>query len=395
MRRLRKLFLIVLSLCWHCSNAQYQYNAPIKPVDSSGFYAIDITSGLSSYVSVSFKDIRIVDKAQKQVPYIIRSAAASSFISEYKSLKIHSTQSTDSTQSVILENISKEKITQIGLLLKNAAVTRSVNISGSDDNQKWFTISEGLLLENSYTPTKDEYVENISIPLSSYSYFRVVINNRKNDPLNILSAGYNLNKEIKIMPEYVDNGPSSFRQVDSSDNNTYVFITHAGPYQFDALGIKVVAPKYYKRYADVVIDNHINSYIISSDTLIHFSFPSTKALKYYIKISNGDNPPIKIVNVSTAQLKKQLVTWMEKNGSYELLLGNPKAMAPQYDLTSFRDSIPFVLPKLGIGEIAPTKKLAEAEAKFNTRNLLWPAIIVVILILGLLTFRLSKEVEKK
>jgi len=399
MRILFKLLFVFISfLYWHNSEAQYQYHAAIKPVDTSGFYAIDITSELSSYVSVSLNDIRIVDKDQKQVPYIIRSLGATSFISQYRSLKIIS-NSSDTIQSVVLENASKDKIEKIGLLLKNAAVRRTINISGSDENSKWFAIAEDLPLLNNYLPSKDEYVEDIPIPLSSYRYFRILINNKKYDPLNIISAGYTYPfLEYKTTPyksEYTDNGPSSFIQRDSSDKDSYIFITHSKPYQFNKLDIRIKAPKYYKRDAEVVIDGYRYSYVISSDTLVHFSFPSSKSQKYYIRIFNGDNPPVKIESVHSQQLTTQIITWLEKNAAYELVLGNPKAQSPNYDLANFKDSISLILPIAGIGNVVPYPADVQKADKFNTKNLVWPAIIAAVLILGLLTFRLTKEVEKK
>lgn len=393
--QLKLLFVFVLFLNWNSSDAQYQYHAAIKPVDTSGFYAIDITPELSSYVSVSFNDIRIVNKDAREVPYFVRAKWANNFMLDYRYLKILSINSSDSNQSVVLENTSNDKIEEIGLLLKNAAVSRMINISGSNDNIKWFAIVENLALVNNYLPSKDEFVEEIPIPLSSYRYLRVVINNKKNDPLNILKAGYNHPSEYKIAPEYTDNGSSFFIQRDSSDNNSYIFITHNEPYHFDKLDISVKAPKYYKRNAEVVIDGLVYSYVISSDTLIHFSFPSSKAQKYYVRIYNGDNPPIKIVDIHSGQLKKQITAWLEKNIFYELLLGSPKAESPKYDLANFKDSISVILPIIETDKIVPYPVAKQKSDRFDTKDLVWPAIIAALLILGLLTFRLTNEVEKK
>jgi hypothetical protein len=396
-RRYKFLVLSLAFLSWRSSDAQYQYHAAIKPVDSSQFYAIDITPELSSYLSFSFNDLRIQDKDQKQVPYIIRSKWANSFSLDYRFLKIVSSTVSDSNQSVILENASKDKIAEIGLLLKNAAVSRTINISGSDDNSRWFTIAEDVSLVNNYLPSKDEYVENISIPLTSYRYLKVIINNKKHDPLNIISAGYSHMSEYRIDPEYIENGSLTFTQKDSSDKNSYILVTQDKPYQFDRIDIKLKAPKFYKREAEVIIEGNINSYIISSDTLVHFSFPGSKALKYYIKIYNGDNPAIKIVDVRSLQLKRQIAVWLDKKMSYEMLLINSNAQSPNYDLADFKDSIPVILPVAEVDQIIayPAAALNEKTSKFNTRNLVWPAIIVAVLILGLLTFKLTKEVVKK
>ncbi len=388
------LVLFLLLFSYACAQ-DYKYKAGLRAVDSSGFYAINVTPALSRYISTTFNDVRVIDKEGRQVPYIVKSGTKPSFITSYKSLKIYTNFLDDSNRTVlILENPGREKISNIGLLLKNASVSRNANISGSNDDRNWFAISENVSFGKNYNDVKDEYIEYLQLPSSTYRYFKLTINNGKNDPLNILNAGYNSTAHSVSSNQYINNGASAFRQVDSSDESTYIFLHHEQNYHFEKLLLKLQAPRFYKRDAELFIDNYSYYFHLASDTLAALEFPCSNAGQFYLKLYNGDNPPLKVLQVYSQQQKKQLVAWLEAGETYQLLLTNPKAKKPDYELQGFIDSIPESMPVVEVS--APViKSTSETKKLFNPNLLLWPAIIVVLIVLAALTFRLTREIKKK
>ena len=92
--------------------------------------------------------------------------------------------------------------------------------------------------------------------------------------------------------------------------------------------------------------------------------------------------------------KQQLVAYLEKGKTYYLVGGSETVMRPQYDLVQFRDSIPDRLDVLHYGElVANTAPLGETN--MYSRVWLWPSIILMIGILGLLTVKLMRDMRRK
>jgi hypothetical protein len=83
---------------------------------------------------------------------------------------------------------------------------------------------------------------------------------------------------------------------------------------------------------------------------------------------------------------------LEKEKDYQLVAIDPPAAAPVYDLEQFRDRLPALIPSLTYGPVETTVMVKDESI---SRNWLWPAIIGMILVLGLLTYRLTGEMRKK
>jgi hypothetical protein len=105
---------------------------------------------------------------------------------------------------------------------------------------------------------------------------------------------------------------------------------------------------------------------------------------------------------------------LEKGNHYVIRFGDDSIPAPIYDMTYFKDKIPKKPDVIGSGirkdisgkRIAVTsaqkkKILAEAESThlgdnlFKDKRVIWAAIGIVILLLGLMTMRMLKEMKAK
>jgi hypothetical protein len=305
----------------------------------------------------------------------------------------------DSGRNVLLiENSTGEKVDEFSLGIKNASVSRTMDISGSDDKKRWFSIIDAGNLERRFITNDDHYIENIAIPLSAYHYFRFTVYNGKNDPLNILSVGRYSAAELKAEEPFNSNPSCRFVQKDSNNHNTYITVYNQQRFHISCISLRVKGPKYFKRQVDINGENEfLGSFSISSDSVFRFYLLAFRDSVWQIRINNGDNPPLEIKSVSTAQEAKKVIAYFEAGSHYSLELNNDRAEIPHYDLQGFRDSIPSYVPDLSIGDIEPIvqRRVAPAERSFFKQVWVWPVIIAVLLLLALFTFRLSKEVADK
>ena len=398
MMRIKKdsaLALISLLFCIAATAQNFSVRGSMDTVVTNGFYSIDITPELSSYTQFDFRDLRIADTDGKFVPYILRISSPSFSTQDYLKLPVIKNELADSGHTVlILQNNMQQKISRINLLLRNAAVTRTASISGSDDLAQWFTIDEDIYFQKAFVTDSDRYVQSIQFPASSYKYLKIVIDNRKNNPLNIIEAGINTNIATATLQPYIINPAPVLYQTDSSDNNTYLNIRQRAPYHIERIRLVIKGPRFYKREMNVVTSKGISSFELVSGKDQYLELPTFNDTNFLIKIYNGDNPALKIDSVITEQENTQIVTYLEAGMGYHLLMSDPSAVKPVYDLKQFKDSIGYNIPALQILSFEKLNKAQPGKASVS-RKWIWPIIIIMLIVLGFFTLQLTKEVNKR
>lgn len=384
------LFLFVL---FHVAVHAQQYNstATLNSVKQTGFYQIAVTPPLSSLAKLDLSDLRIMDDKKRQIPYVIIAPQPSFSKTSYQKLTIQQYEKTDSGQSLlVIDNPTLESIYAIALLIKNTSASRVAFISGSDDNNNWFTVAENVLLEPHTSADKDRFVQILRFPKSSYRYIKIRLRNGANDPLNILEAGRYFSVQSSADYPFLVNPGFAFNQTDSANQHSYINVEHVEAYPINRVIVKVKGPPFFKRQVTITTSNNqVNQFEIT-DSVSVFYLPQVKTNRLVMDINNGDNLPLTITSVTTEQIQKKLITYLVADQSYSLHFNDSTAVAPQYDLAYFKDSLPENIPTLQFGAITTIIKPNQSSA-----NWLWPAIIGAIVVLGGLTFKLTKEFQQK
>ena len=395
-KNMHRYFLIIFVFISGFARAQFRNTAKIDSVNQPGFYSVTVSPELSSKVKTDFSDLRIVNEAGNQIPYLLVNSMPAMDTTLLRSLKIIQNKLNDSGQSVlVIENGKDEKTEGLYLQIRNAAVSRTIALSGSNDVRSWFSIIENVSLEKQFVQNEDKITEYISFPLSSYSYFRLVVYNGKNDPLDIVSVQKFAGKTFARKDTVLMNPAGSFIRKDSNKITSLV-IKNGDNYHIDVVRLKVTGPKFYKRQLDLFAGEELKgSFTVSSDTLITLSLPVFNDSIFTIKIYNEDNPPLSITDIRTGQRAEKLITWLESGKSYHLELTNANSAAPHYDLGNFKDSIPANIQEIGFSDIIAAPIVKKTEADGSKTPWLWPALIFALIVLGLLTYGLTKDMAKK
>jgi hypothetical protein len=287
------------------------------------------------------------------------------------------------------------------LIIKNAAVSRLATISGSNNGRDWFIIDDGLLLHRSYESTTDEFVQELTFPLSSYSFLKLVIDNNQNDPLNITRAGFYDMLYEKTIIQYNQNPQPALSQKDSA-NQTLVTLRWDKPVHIERLHVFVEGQKFYNRDLQICLpgakENEsgevIGHFRLASFTDSIFDIPRTKTDQLFIIIKNEDNPPLHLTKIESEQTKTSALTYIDKPGDYHLLLNGENAKAPDYDLVLFSDSIPHNTEWLSTGPVKANETPVIISKRIQ-RWWIWPAILVAIAALGFITFSLTRDMRKR
>ncbi|WP_276503765.1 hypothetical protein [Terrimonas pollutisoli] len=397
------LLSLLLSIC---AQAQFRHSAVLDSVKEPGFYAIAVSPQLSTYIKTDLSDIRIADQKEQWAPHIIHYPGQNRVTEVlYFTLPVIKKENVNSKTILIIRNPGNPPLSNLYLTLKNTAASRFAALSGSDDNKNWFSIADSLLLSQPGIFDDNKVALTISFPAVSYSYFRLTIDNGKNDPLNILEAlnyGTALPDSVK---HFIENPKASFQQTDSA-GFSLIRIDNGNNFHFSKLNIHISSPKYFERrarlYASPVTNiqsalqtTPVGNFLLSSGNNEGYETPLMRDSVLYLLVENNDNPPVQIEAISTLQQNKMLIAWLEKGKNYQLLLDNLNGVAPDYDLKQFQNLIPASVQRLNIGDIkAIPIHSAITQTKGNIKWWIWPTILVVIILLSYLTWSLTRDMKK-
>lgn len=407
---MKKICQLLVVLLLHASFAEgqsFNYKWKLDSVKQSGFHSIQISPELSRFLRADFNDLRIVDESNRNVPHIMRASGMNWVELLFKEFPVLSNTVTDSFQSVLtISNPTSQPVTELKIFLRNSSVSRPASLSGSNDNKTWYIIDDQLQLNRSFETIKDQNIQELSFPVSNYKYFKLVVDNLDNDPLNILKIGSYQSIEYKSINPYLQNPHPTIKQKDSA-KESFVEIVWSSDFHVDKLRFNIDAPKFYNRnvriYLPKVKDGSLTGFgdpigffTVKSGTENSVDFPRIKTDKLYCVIENGDNPPLQIKEVVADQVSFSAIAYLEKDKSYSLLLDDALAIAPNYDLSAFRDSIPLNGELLTVtGSPERMKPISIKHEKDNNRWWIWPALAVLILSLGFLTYRLVQDMKKR
>ena len=403
---MKLFFSLILIGCFIQSSAQsLRAEASLTPVDADGFYNIFVSPAINAHLNNELSDVRIFDAKGREVPYLFRKELPAYHTSQFLEYEIVKKESKlNCCTSVLLRNAGGTPINNIHLVIKNAEARREAALLGSDDNQTWFSIKDNFILDAPSSGRGTQQIKIVGFPWSNYEFYQLKIADSTNAPLNILKAGYYVDQssdgKFTSLPVNVTSYDST------TQKKTYVKLAFNEIQFVDKLEIDVSGVKYYRRSAALFEKrvrtkngkrteyyDLIENFELTTGRKAIVELTRLRSREFLIEIENEDNPPLIISTVKVFQLNRYLTAWLNKNVQYTLQFGQPGLKAPVYDLLFFKDSIPRQVPVLEAGaiKILTTSKTGDQETFFASKNIIWAAIVVVMLILGYMSLKLIRE----
>lgn len=392
------LALVILLSSSGFSQETFRYQSRIESVSKTGFYKINLQPELIANSNADLSDLRIIDNKQNFIPYT-KPGSVQKAKEYFVGFPLIEKSENDTTTTIIVENKSRQLIQSLGLRLKNTAVSRTADLAGSDDLKKWYAIKESVTINQSSINNTDAYYQSLSFPGTNYQFLKITIHNKRKSPIKVLEAGIfyknSLTPQFEILPM-----PKVVRK-DSTDKNTYLYLTFKNSYRINKLLLSVSAPKYYNRRVmvfeqkkngkDLLVTTNLESRYTSE---IPFS---SKSNKLELQILNGDNPPLDFAEIGALQLQEPIIAYLEAHKEYKFLSGDKNARLPDYDLKFFTDVV--------VDSITDIKHLAVIENPLfknklikrysNYPSLIWVAIIVSLLLLSFLSWKIMKDMKTR
>ncbi|MBI4944899.1 MAG: hypothetical protein HY840_00700 [Bacteroidetes bacterium] len=407
----KAILFFLLSFSTGAFAQDYKWQTKIDCTASDGFYKIQLPPAITSKLKSDFSDIRILDSAKHEVPYIAQSEQPTTNTVLFKDYKIVRLDVSKKHSTLVLQNPSKSKIDNVQLVIKNADADKQLRLSGSDNNKQWYVIKDNYSISDVYSHTETSVVKIFNFPLSDYEFLKIDISDSISPPLHILKAGYYDTHSENA--KYVETPLPILTQKDSTETKTsYIKMSFSETQLIDKVAFEVNGPHYYMRDCElgVMEERQLKNNRMEKNfnALINFKISSNgdnttylnnyKSKELYLHILNNDNPPLKIKSAKCFQINHFLVAYLKSDESYSLVFGNEKVKMPNYDLVNFKDTTSSI-SNITLGKISLVdtwkKEMPSGSAFFTSNIFIWISLLAVLLILGFMSVRMIKETGKK
>jgi hypothetical protein len=414
----RAIIYTTLFFCISISQLEAQsfnWSGDIPEIEKEGFYKLLISPDVTSKLENEFRDIRIYDANDKEIPYIFESEKALSFndyFVEYPIVERKEETGWPYYTRLVIHNKSRTKISNIQLLIRNSDVTKKLKLSGSDDREKWYVIKDSYRFQAMYSDETTSIIKIIDFPLSNYEYFEILIDDWKNNPINILKAGY-YNTSIDEGKYSEVASPQVSQLEKEEDKESVVKIVFKGKPQIDKLSVKLEGPEFYFRDAEFQVrDSSLNrskkyeyyystiaTVNLNSNSLNTFYLGGVRTGVLYLRIKNNDNEPLAVKEIVAEQLNSYLIAKLKPKTAYKVNFGDDKLNAPNYDFKYFKDEIPRNIPQvkvLNISSIKSSSVQPESQTGIHLDSaFIWIAIVLVVALLLYMVVKMLNDMKQK
>lgn len=413
MKRITSSLVLCLLVSIYCKaqTEGFAYRTSLDTVKQSGFYNVAISPLVSAHTQTDYRDIRIVNTSGRWVPHLLRLPEEErTYHTLLMDMPFVSKKADATTVTCVVKN-TFSAITQMVLQMKNTTAQRTCSISGSLNGKDWFIINDSIRLQEGAITSGNKTDCRLAFPPSDYPYFKIVVNSKQTDPVNIVSitTPISASKLLSEMTNKLLENPTCTTVQKDSAKVSYIQVTQQDAYQFEMLALQVSGVAYFNRRMDVYVPQTaqhsftnlgrlVQSVNISNNSTLQFYLPLTKANTFYLVVHNDDNLPLKITVVKTALRYRVLTAYLEQGSGYQLITDNPNVAAPVYDLAKLKDSLPTNIPLLGMDSILTANSLtptATIANKQSNKYLLWGSLALALLGLLYFTIKLTKEVNKR
>lgn len=358
----RNKFLILL-LAINGLFAQQNTTAKIKSVNENGLYKIILPADIRSFSKEDLSDFRIYDAKQNEVPYFIIQDKNQATASGFSEFKLVSKTVIPKKKTTIIVETPEKTIDEMVLSITNSVVTKSFDISGSNDQKEWFGLINKAQLFNLESARGLSVFKTLALPLSSYRYLKIEFDDKKTLPINVLKVGVFTNKISNNNVQEIFPKSSTITQYPSR-KQTSIRVVFGNRQIVNQIVFNTTSPRFYKRNGRVYLykireikrktetyKKTISTFELNSDLKKPIKTAQLFEKVFYLEIENQDNQPLAFSEIRFFQNQLFLIADLKAGEAYSIKTGNPKAEAPEYDLENFKSKMSNNLPQTTIYKI--------------------------------------------
>lgn len=398
---MRYSFLITLLIV--CKTYSQTHKGAVSAIEEDGLHKIMLSSNVRAASTNNFNFLRIKNKNNDEVPYVLLSATDKTF-SEFSPVEIASKKSIkDSVTSILIENKKGKQQDNITLKIANTKIIKSYTVYGSDNNKDWFGLIANKRLSYINKTNTTVLEKTIYFPLNDYKFLRIDFNDKYSLPINILEAGVYKSKFFTQEAVEVSDFTEEIKTI-KEKKITQLKFTAKDAHKIDVISFDI-ATDFFLRKVKVIVtrtrnikkrvetyDQVLDYFELNSKNRNTFNFSNLNVNEFRIEIDNQDNPPLKIEKVQFFQKPVHLIANLKAQEAYEVVV-DTNLVKPSYDLGNFISNTTENIKKAFITKFtkldAKNENATEEKMFWETKTFMWACIVlggffVVYFALGLL-----------
>lgn len=414
------ILFVLLTLSSVAQLSSYKYARPLRPVDSTAYYQLHISSDVlyKARLSGVYRVYKVGEKDTAEVPYVrsgMLNTPASPVFQPLRIINASYVKGQSSFYTFVLD--SSFIYASLLFEVEEYRYDKDISLEGSDDNTHWKTILEKDKIFRYWRAHDDNFIRNrIYFPEQNYRYLRLTINDEHSARIGLKSASVLYSRPAD---EALQEEPVPFTMTRTEDKRLKkTIIDCAFKREYPVTGIKFNITNdvpYYKRFIRVCQDVHPSAKIpkwafykhdyLSSDVYnyvdCHDDYQPGKSMetrRVRIEIDNKDDKPLSQIGLEIYAYSETIRLRLEKGQHYVLAYGRDKDIAPAYDLSYFEHRIPLHIAeaKLEVEQVqALSAPSAQARTPFFKSNAwIWGLMIVSILLIGGFAVSLLRQPNK-
>jgi hypothetical protein len=401
------LFFVLTFFALALYGQQYVGELALPKIEKNGFYRIAIQPTITGYLLPDFANLRLTDKSNREVPYLIKEEIPVRYSKQFHEYDIERFKTKKETE-IVLKNPTRKAINNIQLKIRNADVVKEAILLGSDDHENWFALKQKFKLHPVDGGNGTSEMKVVEFPTSNYLFYSLRISDSLTAPLNVINVGYyEANTETgqyTLVPAKVTFSHDDLKKQSRIELlfDTLQFV--------DRIDLKLSGQKYFFREGTLQetrkrkvkkgrteeYSHRLSEFKVSSTQSTQIDTRGSRYKQVEITIENNDSPPLELSSIQVLQLNRYVIAWLSANVEYKLKIGDDKFSAPSYDLAFFKDSIPKQVTDLNPSHFSLLikKKNATESSFFNNSLFIWASIVIVASLLAYMAIKMGKDLGK-
>ncbi len=401
-------FIIIFAFLNGFSSYSQTHRGQINTIKYNGLHKITLPHQVRAAVKDNFNFLRIEDSLFNEVPYaLIRNT--NTVAANFNAIKIISKKVIkDSVTSLILDNKTTPIQDHITLEIANTKGYKIYTILGSNDRKNWFGLVANKRLSNLNASKKTSVEKTIAVPLNTYNFLRLDLNDKKSLPIQVLKVGIYQNKFFTQKPIQLHNFTQTIRNNKEKKTTKIQFsATHA--HKIDALTFKINT-SYFLRKAKLLVtkkrvikkrvefyDKVLYQFELNSNHANTFNLEGINENEFSIEIENNDNPPLNIETIRVFQKPIHLIADLKNNTKYTIYV-DTTLTKPKYDIVNFISNKIEHLEDASISNFTPVKVESNTTTTtyfWQTKLFMWSCIVLGSMFVVYFSLKLIKDINPK
>ncbi len=394
--------------------SDWKFEAPVRlPAEAASpqFVRLTLPGWVLANAREDLWDIRIINAAGKEVPYLLQKLETRTFQSTIPTSIINRGVDPGRFEQIVCDLGDKAEVSNEVVLYTQAQnYVRKTDVAGSADGQNWIVLRSGAYIFDQEEHSRRLRNLLVAYPDSTYRYLKVMVWFDGGPPLNLTGAEVRKQEKAEFPSEVIT--ASIVRQSEDPERKATDLLveTNLGKQHFEECLLDASQQNFerpvtvsYKDYRDAWVQagsGAIHRFTVGPAVEENLMVPvhDLNHRQFRIRIGNYDNPPLSVRSVTMRRMPRILIFNASPGQRYRLFFANAEGVRRNYDLGGALGRLDLQkLPEASLERMTPNPSFAPREQvkPWTERHpaLIWVALGVGVLLLAGMLLKTVRNVS--